>query len=101
MPVVPYTTMQWEWDEAKFQLKTPLRELSESISLRISSLDEELKIKVTEMNVLKGSLQTIERKTQGNLMVRAHQPRADPAPTLRAHFFSRPSFLALRLSICW
>ena len=62
--------MQWEWDEAKFQLKTPLRELSESISLRISSLDEELKIKVTEMNVLKGSLQTIERKTQGNLMVR-------------------------------
>jgi len=70
VPVVPYTCMQWEWDEAKFQLKTPLRELSESISLRISSLDEELKIKVTEMNVLKGSLQTIERKTQGNLMVR-------------------------------
>jgi len=70
VPVVPYTCMQWEWDEAKFQLKTPLRELSESISLRISSLDEELKIKMTEMNVLKGSLQTIERKTQGNLMVR-------------------------------
>jgi len=70
VPVVPYTCMQWEWDEAKFQLKTPLRELSESISLRISSLDEELKIKVTEMNVLKGSLQTIERKTQVNLMVR-------------------------------
>ena len=93
--------MQWERDEAKFQMKTPLRELSEGISMRIAALDDELKVKTTEMNILKTAVQTIERKTQGNLMVRAHQPRADPAPTLRAHFFSRPSFLALRLSICW
>ena len=62
--------MQWEWEEAKFQLKTPLRELSESISLRISSLDEELKVKTGELQVLRASLQAIERKTQGNLMVR-------------------------------
>ena len=70
VPVVSYTTQQWEWDEAKFQMKAPLRELSEGISMRISALDDELKIKVTEMNALKGSLQGIERKTQGNLMVR-------------------------------
>eukprot|EP00965_Chrysotila_dentata_P233792 6199799-Pleurochrysis_carterae.AAC.2 len=25
----------WEWDEAKFQLKTPLRELAESISQQL------------------------------------------------------------------
>ena len=48
VPVVSYTTKQWEWDEAKFQMKTPLRDLSEGISLRISSLDEELKLKVRE-----------------------------------------------------
>ena len=70
VPVVSYATQQWEWDEAKFQMKAPLRELSEGISMRISALDDELKIKVTEMNALKGSLQGIERKTQGNLMVR-------------------------------
>ena len=70
MPVVSYTTKQWEWDEAKFQMKTPLRDLSEGISLRISSLDEELKLKVTELNNVKGSVQGMERKTQGNLMVR-------------------------------
>jgi V-type H+-transporting ATPase subunit C len=62
--------MQWEWDEAKFQLKTPLRELSESISMRIAALDDELKLKMSELNALKGVLQGIERKTQGNLMVR-------------------------------
>ena len=65
-----YTTMQWEWDEAKFQLKTPLRDLCETISQRISSLDEELKLKVAELNILKASVQGLERKTQGNLMVR-------------------------------
>ena len=71
VPVLSYTTMQWEWDEAKFQMNTPLRELCEFISARVASLDEELKIKVGEVNALKGSLQAMERKTQGNLMVRA------------------------------
>jgi len=70
VPVAMYTTMQWEWDEAKFQLKTPLRDLCETISQRISSLDEELKLKVAELNILKASVQGLERKTQGNLMVR-------------------------------
>ena len=70
VPTVSFTTMQWEWDEAKFQLKTPLRELCEGISLRISSLDDELKLKMSELNGVKGSLQGYERKTQGNLMVR-------------------------------
>jgi len=70
MSPAQWTTMRWEWDEAKLQLKTPLRELCESISARLTSLDEELKAKMTEMNTLKASLQAIERKTQGNLMVR-------------------------------
>ena len=50
-------------------MKTPLRELSESISLRISSLDEELKVKTGELQVLRASLQAIERKTQGNALL--------------------------------
>jgi len=61
----------WEWDEAKFQLKTPLRELAESISQRISGLEEELKTKSVELNSLKSTLQGFERKMQGNLLVRS------------------------------
>jgi len=68
--VATYAFKQFEWDEAKFQLKTPLRELCESISGRIGGLDEELKSKMIEYNAVKGSLQQSERKAQGNLMVR-------------------------------
>jgi len=70
VPVAMFTSMQWEWDEAKFQLKTPLRDLCETITQRIASLDEELKLKVGELNNLKSSVVGLERKTQGNLMVR-------------------------------
>jgi len=70
IPVAAYTTGNWAWDEAKFQLKAPLRELSENISSRIGALDEELKLKVGEVNALKTSLAALDRKTQGNLMVR-------------------------------
>jgi V-type H+-transporting ATPase subunit C len=66
-----YTCNAWEWDASKFQKKTPLRELSESISSKIASFDEELKLKVTEMNTLKGTIQGAERKGQGNLMVKS------------------------------
>ena len=88
VPVVSYTTMQWEWDEAKFQMKTPLRELSESISLRISGLDDELKIKVTEMNTLRGALQALERKTQGNLMVRGLADIVAPDDVIESEYMT-------------
>merc|ERR1711920_986975 len=61
----------WEWDEAKFQMKTPLRELAENISQRISGLEDDLKTKMIEMSSLKSAIQQYERKGQGNLMVRA------------------------------
>ena len=69
--VATYAFKQFEWDEAKFQLKTPLRELCESIAGRIGGLDEELKTKMAEYNLVKGQLQQNERKAQGNLMVRS------------------------------
>merc|ERR1740133_974951 len=68
--VATWATRRFEWEEAKFQLKTPLRELCESISTRLGGLDEELKTKLAEYNGVKGALQQSERKAQGNLMVR-------------------------------
>merc|ERR1740124_748471 len=68
--VAQWATRRFEWEEAKFQLKTPLRELCESISTRLGGLDEELKTKLAEYNGIKGALQQSERKAQGNLMAR-------------------------------
>jgi len=69
VPITDYV-LGWEWNDAKFQLKSPLRELAETISARVTGIDEELKTKVAEVNALKGVLTQYERKTQGNLMVR-------------------------------
>mmetsp|Transcript_66551 Transcript_66551/g.110659 ORF Transcript_66551/g.110659 Transcript_66551/m.110659 type:complete len:377 (-) Transcript_66551:366-1496(-) len=67
---IPNVVKDWEWDEAKFQLKTPLRELVESIAGRIAGLEEELRTKMAELSAIKAAVTQFERKTQGNLMVR-------------------------------
>jgi len=69
VPITDYV-LGWEWNDAKFQLKSPLRELAETISARVTGIDEELKTKMAEVNALKSVLTQYERKTQGNLVVR-------------------------------
>jgi len=83
-----YAMKQFVWDEAKFQMKTPLRELSESISGRIGGLDEELKMKMTEVNTLKGNLQGFDRKQQGNLMMRGLTDLVGENDTLETEFMT-------------
>mmetsp|Transcript_2760 Transcript_2760/g.7272 ORF Transcript_2760/g.7272 Transcript_2760/m.7272 type:complete len:392 (+) Transcript_2760:60-1235(+) len=59
------------WDEAKYPVKSPLKELSELLITAVSRMDDELKAKSAEYASLKGSKMAIERKEQGNLMVRS------------------------------
>jgi V-type H+-transporting ATPase subunit C len=70
VPMDLYAFNTFEWAEAKFKTTTPLRELSESISGRIGGIDEELKTKLGEYNLVKGALQQAERKLAGTLQVR-------------------------------
>ena len=56
-------------------MKTPLRELSESISGRIGGLDDELKMKVGEVNNLRGILQVCIRALARWLAARRTLPR--------------------------
>lgn len=60
-------------------MKTPLRELSESISSRIGGLDEELKMKLLEVNNLKSTLQVSAVITPFPL------PLTFPCPTKKYH----------------
>jgi len=78
----------WSWDEAKFQLKTPLRELAENISMRINGLDDELKSKAGELNSLKTTITNIDRKTQGNLMVRGLDDIVDEDDDLESEYMT-------------
>jgi len=60
----------FEWDEAKYKLSSPLKDVVEAISLTMSKIDEDMKSKAT---AYQGTIHTIaaeKRKATGNLMVR-------------------------------
>ncbi|KAG8458774.1 hypothetical protein KFE25_005201 [Diacronema lutheri] len=59
------------WDDAKYPVKSPLKELTELIVGAVARMDEELKAKATEFANAKGAKVALERKEAGNLMVRS------------------------------
>ena len=58
------------WDSAKYPIKQPLRNLTEIISKQTTQIDMDLKTKASAYNMVKGSLQSLERKATGSLMTR-------------------------------
>jgi len=61
---------QFEWDEAKYKLSSPLKDIVEAISLTISKLDEELKANAGAYQSIVHAIAAEKRKATGNLMVR-------------------------------
>lgn len=61
----------FSWDEAKYPVKSPLRELSDLLASTVSRLDEELKAKAAEFTAAKGLKVGLERKETGTLLVRS------------------------------
>lgn len=60
----------FKWDEAKFPIKSPLREIADLITQQVSKLDEELKSKASQYLAINNSVAVEERKTSGNLLTR-------------------------------
>ncbi|XP_069462073.1 V-type proton ATPase subunit C 2 [Ambystoma mexicanum] len=67
--IVTYLT-RFEWDMAKYPVKQPLKTISESLAKQMSQIDGDLKTRAVAYNSIKGNLQSLERKTVGNLMTR-------------------------------
>ncbi|CAH2246121.1 V-type proton ATPase subunit C 2 [Pelobates cultripes] len=61
---------RFEWDMAKYPVKQPLKNLTESLSKQMSQIDTDLKSRTLTYNNIKGNLQSLERKTVGNLLTR-------------------------------
>jgi len=68
---VEHYLTRFAWDEAKYPVKSPLRELTEQLNAALTRMDDELKAKATEYNNARSAKQAIERKETGNLMVRS------------------------------
>eukprot|EP01112_Ceratiomyxa_fruticulosa_P017847 TRINITY_DN5633_c0_g1_i1.p1 TRINITY_DN5633_c0_g1~~TRINITY_DN5633_c0_g1_i1.p1 ORF type:complete len:376 (-),score=77.83 TRINITY_DN5633_c0_g1_i1:272-1399(-) len=59
------------WEEAKYPVRSALRELTDKISQQVSKLDEELKVKAADYNSISHSIAAEERKQGGTLLVKA------------------------------
>ncbi|KAL6052746.1 V-type proton ATPase subunit C [Balamuthia mandrillaris] len=60
---------QFKWDEAKYKLSSPLKDIVDAISTTVSKLDEDLRTKASNYNNINQSLAAIERKKTGNLLI--------------------------------
>lgn len=67
--VASYLT-QFQWDHAKYPIKQSLKSLHDIINKQIAQIDADLKIKHSAYTAVKGTLQSIERKQTGSLLVR-------------------------------
>ncbi|XP_073424328.1 V-type proton ATPase subunit C 2 [Dendrobates tinctorius] len=61
---------RFEWDMAKYPVKQPLKNLTDSLSKQMSQIDTDLKSRAHTYNNIKSNLQSLERKTVGNLLTR-------------------------------
>eukprot|EP00243_Klebsormidium_subtile_P002751 TRINITY_DN15550_c0_g1_i1.p1 TRINITY_DN15550_c0_g1~~TRINITY_DN15550_c0_g1_i1.p1 ORF type:complete len:377 (+),score=82.76 TRINITY_DN15550_c0_g1_i1:396-1526(+) len=69
IPVDSYIT-RFQWDEAKYPIMSPLREIMTSITDSVVKLEDDLKIRVSEYNAVKSQLSQINRKATGSLAVK-------------------------------
>jgi V-type H+-transporting ATPase subunit C len=70
MPPEQYTE-SFQWELGKFQIKSSLREMVDEIQKEVGKLDTTVKEQIGKYNAIKSGLSQIERKSTGNLMVKA------------------------------
>ncbi|NXN94129.1 VATC2 ATPase, partial [Rhinopomastus cyanomelas] len=67
--LISYLT-RFEWDMAKYPIKQPLKNISEALSKQVTQIETDLKTRSAAYNNIKGNLQSLEKKTVGNLLTR-------------------------------
>uniref|UniRef100_A0A663F153 V-type proton ATPase subunit C n=1 Tax=Aquila chrysaetos chrysaetos TaxID=223781 RepID=A0A663F153_AQUCH len=67
--LISYLT-RFEWDMAKYPIKQPLKNISEALAKQVTQIETDLKTRSAAYNNIKGNLQSLEKKTVGNLLTR-------------------------------
>ncbi|NWZ82094.1 VATC2 ATPase, partial [Poecile atricapillus] len=67
--LISYLT-RFEWDMAKYPIKQPLKNISEALTKQVTQIEADLKTRSAAYNNIKGNLQSLEKKTMGNLLTR-------------------------------
>ncbi|KAF8720409.1 hypothetical protein AX14_011006 [Amanita brunnescens Koide BX004] len=66
-----YLLTNWTWNEGRYGVHKNLRELVDTLSQEMASIDNVMKAKLNNYNLVKGSLLQMQRKMTGNLSVRS------------------------------
>ncbi|KAF8078381.1 hypothetical protein FPV67DRAFT_1571244, partial [Lyophyllum atratum] len=66
-----YLLKGWKWDGGRYGVQKDLREIVESLGTEMTSIDNAMKAKLNNYNLVKGSLTQMQRKKMGNLSVRS------------------------------
>ncbi|KAF9456147.1 ATPase V1 complex subunit C [Collybia nuda] len=66
-----YLLKGWKWNEGRYGFQKSLRDLIDTLSKEMASIDNAMKTKLNNYNLVKGSLTQMQRKKLGNLSVRS------------------------------
>lgn len=66
-----YLIDNWKWNEGRYGVQKSLRELVDLLNKEMNSIDNAMKSKLNNYNLVKGSLTQMQRKKTGNLSVRS------------------------------
>ncbi|KAL4068337.1 hypothetical protein V8B97DRAFT_2009003 [Scleroderma yunnanense] len=66
-----YIFRGWRWNEGRYSVQRSLRETVDVLNKEMASIDNTMKSKLNNYNLVKGSLVQMQRKKTGNLSVRS------------------------------
>ncbi|KAJ7630705.1 hypothetical protein FB45DRAFT_916318 [Roridomyces roridus] len=66
-----YLIKDWKWNEGRYGIQRGLREIMDTLNKEMVSIDNAMKAKLTNYNLVKGSLVQMQRKKTGNLSLRS------------------------------
>ncbi|KAE9410818.1 ATPase, V1 complex, subunit C [Gymnopus androsaceus JB14] len=66
-----YLLGQWRWNEGRYGVQKGLRDMVDTLNKEMTSIDNTMRAKLTNYNLVKGSLVQMQRKKTGNLSVRS------------------------------
>ncbi|KAL0950894.1 hypothetical protein HGRIS_007653 [Hohenbuehelia grisea] len=66
-----YLLKGWKWNESRYGVQRSLRDMVDVLAKEMASIDNVMKAKLNNYNLVKGSLLQMQRKKMGNLSVRS------------------------------
>ncbi|KAF9036462.1 ATPase, V1 complex, subunit C [Hymenopellis radicata] len=66
-----YILVDWKWNESRYGIQKSLRDTVDTLNKEMASIDNSMRTKLTNYNLVKGSLVQMQRKKTGNLSVKS------------------------------